>query len=266
MAVKLLDCFNGSEPLRLADLHQRTGLNKSRILRLVGSLEAAGVVVLDESTGRYRLGPKLYYLGRLAERRYLDLVASLRPRLLNLAQQTGGVAYLSVREGHHRLVLVRCRADGVAERVIKDGQVRPLHLGANGRVFLAFEPTDVKNGLLARFAHDPDIGIGADIVKRIKTLLPGVRKEGHAIAFGETKPGHIVVAAPVLGRDGGLLATLAISLPGGQAKALIAAEHARLLKEEATLLSGILGDAIEAARPAFSRRVASPPKRRNSAQ
>lgn len=255
-AVRLLDCFNANEGLRLADLHHRTGLNKSRILRLVGSLEAAGVLLLEEATGRYRLGPKLYYLGRLVERRYDDLVGYLRPKLVELALQTRCVVYFSVREGHNRLVLVRRRGDGTAERVIKDGQVRPLHIGANGRVFLAFEPPAVTARLLGRYVTDPDLGVGPEAMARIHALLPQVRAEGHAIAFGETKPGHYVVAVPVRAESGRLLGTLAISCRGGRSHAAASDAQAQLLKQEAGLLKIGLAEALDAARPAIARRVA----------
>jgi IclR family acetate operon transcriptional repressor len=48
-------------------LSERTGLYKSRILRLCGTLMAHGFLICMEGSN-YRLGPKLMMLGKIYER------------------------------------------------------------------------------------------------------------------------------------------------------------------------------------------------------
>ena len=41
-ALTILSCFRGDEDLSLAEIHRRTGITKSRVMRLAGTLEQHG--------------------------------------------------------------------------------------------------------------------------------------------------------------------------------------------------------------------------------
>ena len=62
-ALNILECFTASQPeLSLKQLSEKTGLYKSRILRLCGTLIAYGFLIRQEKS-LYKLGPKLMMLG-----------------------------------------------------------------------------------------------------------------------------------------------------------------------------------------------------------
>ncbi|MGO2393107.1 MAG: helix-turn-helix domain-containing protein, partial [Halomonas sp.] len=64
-ALTILEAFTDQErSLSLVTLAERTGLYKSTILRLIGSLERFGYIV-REGDGTYALGPSLWRLGNL---------------------------------------------------------------------------------------------------------------------------------------------------------------------------------------------------------
>src|SRR5690606_10619272 len=73
------------EPISLADLSRATGFYKSTLLRLIGSLEKAALVVrrLD---GRYSLGPYAHVLGRAYEATY-HITEIILPLLQDLVDQ-----------------------------------------------------------------------------------------------------------------------------------------------------------------------------------
>mgnify|MGYP000214997066 CR=1 FL=1 len=67
-ALELLDCFNIHETeLSLNQLCDKSGLYKSRVHRLCGTLIASGYLVRTSRTN-YRLGPKLMVLGKVYEK------------------------------------------------------------------------------------------------------------------------------------------------------------------------------------------------------
>jgi DNA-binding IclR family transcriptional regulator len=236
-AVTILDCFRSTEELQLKDIHYRTGINKSRILRYVGSLEASGLIHFNEDTGSYHLGPKLYYLGRVVEKKYTDVIDAVRPVMSKMTSAPTSVAYFSIRYGFERLVLVRRSPSGLEEPVVKDGQVRPLHLGANSRILLAYENPLVLPRIMAHFRSAPDIALTEESVLSLSRNLQRTREDGYAISYGETKAGFFVTSVPVLARKGQLVGALGFSTEGTQQDGELALDQVRDLKSAADEIS-----------------------------
>ena len=70
-ALGLLNCFSDSiQELSLKQLSEKTGLYKSRILRLCGTLMAHGFLIRLEGSV-YRLGPKLMTLGKIGSVQFI---------------------------------------------------------------------------------------------------------------------------------------------------------------------------------------------------
>ena len=88
-ALTLLDCFERDEGLRLEDFHARTGLTRSRIIRLAGTLVHKGYLVHDREHAQYLLGPTLFRVGALLADRYGSMASSVRPILRELVVSTG---------------------------------------------------------------------------------------------------------------------------------------------------------------------------------
>ncbi|GGE28441.1 IclR family transcriptional regulator [Agaricicola taiwanensis] len=239
-AVMILDCFRSTNELQLKDIHHRTGINKSRILRYVGSLEASGLMYFNEDTGSYHLGPKLYYLGRVLEKKYSSVIDAVRPVMDELETGPDSVAYFSIRYGFERLVLVRRQPSGVDESVIKDGQVRPLHLGANSSILLAYEKSSVLARIMEHFRSARSIALSEPQLIEMTDKLRRIRASGFAISYGETKPGFYVTSVPVLGRSGILVGALGLSTPGDTSDEAEARRQIVILTEAATTISASL--------------------------
>jgi len=104
-ALIILECFSIEEPeLKLKQLSEKTGLYKSRILRLCGTLVAQGYLIrIPRAT--YKLGPKLMILGKTYERTN-PLALLSRSILKDLSRLTGDSVKLFVIEGSKRLCFV----------------------------------------------------------------------------------------------------------------------------------------------------------------
>lgn len=135
-ALGVLDCFKpGAERLSLAELAARLPLHKTTIFRLLNSLARCGYVV-REPDGRYSLGPRVLYLGRVYERGF-KLADVVMPVLERLSGQTGESAAYYVESGSqgHRLCLFRHQPhEGLHSQVLA-GSVMPPDESSTGRVF-----------------------------------------------------------------------------------------------------------------------------------
>jgi DNA-binding IclR family transcriptional regulator len=208
-ALSLLGAFrDGEAALPLAELAARTGLYKSTILRLLGSLEAARCVE-RQADGRWALGPMLFRWGSLYARarpveRHLPAVLGA------LAAESGETASFWLRHGTARLCLARVRGPSPIRDDVGEGDLLPLPQGAGGRVLAAPDP----------------------------------RALGVVATFGERNPETAAVAAAVFGAGGALAGALGVSGPRARIasqEAALRATVARAARDLTIRLGGDLG-------------------------
>lgn len=170
-ALTVVEAFNdGSVRLSLAELAHRTGLYRSTILRLAGSLERFGYLTRD-ADGHFRLGPSLWRLGTLYQNAF-HLADYVRPALQQLVDEVGETAAFYVREGDRRVCLYRTHGPRLIRAHVEEGAELPLDRGASARILTAY------TGGEGEFYEQ-------------------IRKEGHYISLGERDPETAAIAVPV---------------------------------------------------------------------
>ena len=197
-AVAVLDSV-ATAPRTLPELQADTGLPRATAHRLATSLLAHGLLRRD-GDGPYELGLHLLALGGLAAERF-PLAATARPVMEELRDDTGESVQLFVREVDERRCVVSRESRHGLRWIVPEGSLLPLGVGSSGR-------------LLA--------GATAD--------------RGWIESVGEREAGVASVSAPVLARDGSLLAALSVSgpierlsqSPGARFGAAVAAAARRL--------------------------------------
>lgn len=210
-ALSLLSVFRaGERSLSLAELAQRAGLHKSTTLRLLASLDHAGLVRRTEE-GRYALGAALARLHGL----YADsfsLEAVVMPVLRELVAHTRESAAFHVRQGSERLCLYRVDSPQLLRDHIRAGDLLPLNRGAGGRVLMAFSGAT-----------------GA--------VPAQIRRDGVVVLSGDRVPDLTGVSAPVFGAQGELQGALTLTLPTTRYQP----EWPAVVKQAAARLSRMLG-------------------------
>jgi|HubBroStandDraft_3_1064219.scaffolds.fasta_scaffold170050_2 DNA-binding IclR family transcriptional regulator len=191
--------------LGVTEMAARIGVHKSTASRLAGVLERAGL--LTRSGRRFRLGLEVIRLGTLAMRD-LDFVASLRPVMDKLSQQTGETVNLAVPDGGEVLNVAE-----VASTFILNssggwiGRRTTPHAVANGKVLLAYGAIPVPRRL-ERYTDQTITTRHA-----LDEELAAVRRNGYATAVAELEEGLVAVASPVLDGTGACVAALSVSGP-----------------------------------------------------
>ncbi|MBW9088142.1 IclR family transcriptional regulator [Rhizobium wenxiniae] len=235
-ALKILDAFEGTAPLRFSDLMNRTGLGRSRILRYVGTLEAAGYLVINPGPGTFELGPKAYRLGLTMKQQYEGMVSLLRPRLEELSVNADATAFFSVVRGRQRLVIAKSEPRHGVRYAVDEGQIRPLHVGATGRVLLAFGSTENLDAVLNQETLEALTDKTLTDADRIRAAIMEIRGSGFASSVGEATGEALAMAVPVLDSNRRMVGALTLAGPIGhlQSRADLCEE---LLKRESEYLS-----------------------------
>lgn len=211
-ALRILDHFTTRQPeLSLKQLSEKTGLYKSRIHRLCGTLIATGFLVRTPSSS-YRLGPKLMALGKIYENTN-SLASISRPIMRDLTDLTGESVALFALEGNQCICMAREYGPSRLVFAIQEGDYMSLHATASGRILLAYGPEELRDEFLTdqnleKFTtstiHDP---------QRLAEELSEIRKRGYDINTEGREPGIAALAAPVFDHENDVKAALAVVGP-----------------------------------------------------
>ncbi len=197
-------------PISVTRLAARVGLAKSTVSRLLATLEAEGAVARDEA-GHYSLGETIADLaGSSAPGN--SLVAAARPHLIELSDQTGETAGISILDGNSVYYLDHVEADADVQVRSWTGDHAPVHEVPSGLVLLAHADDTFTEEYLA---GDLDVATATTVVDpdEIRGRLDAIRVQGYTWVFGEYIESINSIAAPVWDHTGTVVAAIHVHGP-----------------------------------------------------
>ncbi|MBA2933974.1 IclR family transcriptional regulator [Sphingomonas sp. CGMCC 1.13654] len=233
----ILDAIvDASQPLRLKEVAQLTGLSASKVRMYLVSLCRVGLIAQDPADGRYRPGRKALRLGMLALGQD-QLISAARRAMTDIGERTGDPVLLSIWDRDRSMIIASYETSGPLPMTFRVGTMTPLDT-ATGRVFLAYLPPAVADQAM-------HVHIGSDRRAAVESVLPQVRRKGFAVAStvrlnaDAAISGYGAIAVPVFGREGRLELVLTALHPstldvvGRKAETALLVEAARDLSRQA---------------------------------
>src|SRR3990172_3981161 len=154
-AIAVLECFSRKEPaLTITEISQRLGLRKSTVHRLLTLLARQDMIARDVASLRYRLGPKVLYLGNVCAKQY-RLRDFAMPIMRQVWEKCGETVTLTIRVGDHRMYLEQIESLQEMRVSVEIGKLLPISCGASGKILLAFMDSDEAEQILARLPLTP---------------------------------------------------------------------------------------------------------------
>lgn len=203
----VLDAFDGTGRLTLAQIVRRTGLPRSSAHRMLDRLVQLRWL---RRIGRdYELGMRLVELGSLAVHQDRLHRAAI-PLLHELHRTTGLVVHLAVRDGADVVYLEKIGDRMIAAIPTRVGGRQPAHCTGVGKAVLAYDddPEFVDPvGRKTRYSISTRSQLTAELAK--------VRAHGIAFDREESLPGFGCVAAPI-GSPGEAVAAVSVCGPMGR--------------------------------------------------
>jgi DNA-binding IclR family transcriptional regulator len=198
--------------MTLSAISRATATPKSTTLTIIRTLARRGLVALDPATRRYQIG--LGFSRYLVEQpKRIDLVELAAPFLQALAEQTHETSTLAKREGDKVYNVCRFVGPQPLQLLVPIGIPRELYATAAGKVFLGWmEIAERRSYLASRRLERFTPRTFTDPVALARHVA-ACRRDGFAIARGETSPELFGVAAPILAADGTILAAVNLSGP-----------------------------------------------------
>lgn len=224
-AGRLLESFSvDRREVSLGEFTHETGLNKTTTYRLLQTLVTSGFLVRS-SSGGYRLGMRLLYLGAIA-RADLDLRSAALPLMRGLADEFGDTAFLMI-PGTKGAVTIETVVGRNPLRIhgVTVGTVLPYHVAAGPVVIAAFAPEIEARTLSSERAKlTPHTMTAATTLKK---RFADVREAGFALSTEDYVVDVAAVAAPVLDDQGVAIAAISV---GGAASTFREPRLAEIVK------------------------------------
>ena len=183
-------------PISLTDLATKLEMSRTTAFRHLKVLEKNGFV-LQTPDKLYLPGYMVFRLGR-RERQWRTNRDLAAPLLRRLAHETGMTVHLGGLEGSQVIYLMKVAPSDDYSVFTREGMRLDAHATALGKAMLAYQNEDAVRALyryrrLERYAQNT--------ITTIEALLGGlraVRRTGYAVERGESVPGLVCVAAPII--------------------------------------------------------------------
>jgi DNA-binding IclR family transcriptional regulator len=223
----------------LSDLARATGLHKATAYRMTRTMEVEGFLVFDLVTSTYHLGPAMIPVSYLAQA-HSELARIARPYLEQVVQETGETGNLGIEVEGTFVIIGQVLTPNVFKPSLPLGPMMKDISNAHGKVFAAFRSPSERAKILARpqprkTQHEPTDSA------QTAAELDRVVAEGVAYDLEDHGPGVCSAAAPVWGKDGALIATLAVVAPKERFGETEKDRAAEVVKRVAADLSAYLG-------------------------
>lgn len=211
-AIKILNFIAANHMARLVEISKGVGLNKSTTLGIIATLEAAGCVLRDQSTGRYSLGLQLFELGQAVLAK-MDVRKTAMPFLTDLSRKYEETVHLAVLSGDEVIYIDKVDSPRSIRIVSAIGGRNPAYCTGVGKVLLAGLEDGELNCLLGRMNFRPVTPNTICDAKALSAEIEKVRQSGYATDNEEIEEGLACFAAPVRNHLGAIIAAISISGP-----------------------------------------------------
>lgn len=209
-AFRVLELLAQAEaPTSLTKLATQTGLQKSNVHRLLGTLCELGYARRGESS-LYGPSLRVWELGQRVYSR-LSIASTARTHLHKLMQKTGESAHLAVFDRSEIVYIDRVETANPVRAYTVIGGRAPAYCTASGKALLAAQPPETVRAVAATIRRQTAETI-ADHAALVKELA-NVRNQGYAINLGEFRDNVAGLAAPVRLSNGETIAAVGISGP-----------------------------------------------------
>ncbi|KAB1146881.1 IclR family transcriptional regulator [Streptomyces luteolifulvus] len=211
-AVSVMEILAQRGEAGVSEVAAEIDVHKSTAFRLLGALEARGLVEQTAERGKYRLGFGIVRLAGAVTGR-LDITQQGRPVCERLAEEIGETVNIAVLQEHYAVNLYQVRGPGAVGTHNWVGQLTPLHATSSGKILLAHLPAEERAQTLTASGMRKLTAHTLTARARLEKDLAEAVARGYAVTLEEFEIGLHAVAAPIRSRDGEVVAALSASGP-----------------------------------------------------
>jgi DNA-binding IclR family transcriptional regulator len=239
-AVSVLEILAQRGEAGVSEVAAEIDVHKSTAFRLLGALEARGLVEQAAERGKYRLGFGIVRLAGAVTGR-LDITQQGREVCERLSEEIGETVNIAVLQEHYAVNLYQVRGPGAVGTHNWVGQLTPVHATSSGKILLAHLPAKERDAVLTASGLQKLTPHTLTTRAKLEKDLTEARERGYAVTLEELEIGLHAMAAPVRSHQGEVIAAISASGPAYRFTQERMHELAPLLVEGAKALSHRMG-------------------------
>jgi DNA-binding IclR family transcriptional regulator len=224
----------------ISKIAERLAIPYSTAYRYVTTLEQAGYLIRQESTGAYRLGLPVIELAGVALNQ-LEVRVHGVGQLDQLADESGLNANMAVLDHGDVFHIAYAVRSEVPRSYTALGRRAVAHCTALGKVLLADLPFSEVRKIIEKYGWRPYTIRSIQDFKTLERVLEEVREQGYALDDGERRLNTRCVAAPVRDRSQRVVAAISVSGTREQITTESIPTLVELVRRHAGLISYRLG-------------------------
>lgn len=222
--------------LSISEITKETGYPKSTIFRILDTLEKGNYVKRNPDNHRYSLGFQFFRLGSIVKNE-IGFHEVAIPIMKQLSELTNETVEINIIDDIYRICVEKIDSTQDVRNFVRIGERRPLHLGASGKVLLAFTNNEEREKILKGIKEsDSDVNL-----RKLKEQLLSIREHGFSVTRGERVTGSFAVSAPVFDHTEQMIASLTVAGPIQRLSEERIQSLIDLLQKNASTLSEQLG-------------------------
>jgi DNA-binding IclR family transcriptional regulator len=211
-AVSVLEILAQRGEAGVSEVAAEIDVHKSTAFRLLGALEARGLVEQATERGKYRLGFGIVRLAGAITGR-IDITQQGRPVCERLAEEIGETVNIAVMQERYAINLYQVRGQSAVTAHNWVGQLTPLHATSSGKIMLAHLPAKERAALLTETGLKKLTPHTISAKAKLEKNLAEARERGYAWTLEELEIGLHAMAAPIRDREGQVIASISASGP-----------------------------------------------------
>jgi DNA-binding IclR family transcriptional regulator len=211
-AVSVLEILAQRGEAGVSEVAGEIDVHKSTAFRLLGALEARGLVEQAAERGKYRLGFGIVRLAGAVTGR-LDLTQQGREVCERLSEEIGETVNIAVLQEHYAVNLYQVRGPGAVGTHNWVGQLTPVHATSSGKILLAHLSPKERAEVLAASGLPKLTPRTLTSRTKLEKNLTEARERGYAVTMEELEIGLHAMAAAVRSHHGEVIAAISASGP-----------------------------------------------------
>jgi DNA-binding IclR family transcriptional regulator len=188
--------------VRLNDIAQSLGLQKTTVHNFLVGLKELGYVEQDELTPRYRITSKIGYLD-FSDIPYYKLRSDLKPIMEELTAQSKETCFMAIQMGSYFRYEWKCEPNRSLRISLELGKEFEMKHTAIGKVFMAYSP-HLSNSIYK--------GLTEIEISFLEKEMQDIRDRGYALDLEEYEKELNCVAVPYFYKDR-IISVIGISGP-----------------------------------------------------
>ena len=242
-AMAMLDVLAKSAGLTLSDISGQTGQAAATVYRALITLQAHGMVEVEEKGQLWHVGGGAFRVGSAFLRR-TKVVERARGPMDALMRATGETANLGVESGDEVLFLSQVETAQAIRAFFPPGTKGPMHVSGIGKALLAWYPPDRVAGIISRQGLPKFTSLSITSESSLLRDLAHTKQRGYSIDDQERAEGMRCIAAPIFNAYGEAIAGLSVSGPAFRINLSDAAKIGQAVREAANSVTQATGGEV----------------------